>query len=150
MCLCRIVCASKFVAEISVVVSSWKVLNLKPLTDCTICSPHTECNHTNLHWASNCHSLSLCHEQDTVNTDLSAHTGTTSAILTDLYHTQTWLHTNKPVLMHTDNDKYNLWLWGHSLPRGCNTHSLICVTLTEAKCMMNIKMKHVQISHWII
>lgn len=102
----------------------------KPLTDSTICSPHTECNHTDLQSASDCHSLSFRHEEvsqktskavRTENTELSAHTGTNSVILSDFYHTQSRLNTNTPMLTHLTSG--TVWTVGTNLPTGWNIHS---------------------------
>lgn len=73
----------------------------------TICSPHTDCDQTNLlQSVSNCNSLSVCHKQlpqkgskamhTEKKTQMNARTGANSAKVTDKYHTQTQLHTNTP------------------------------------------------------
>lgn len=124
------------VTKILVAVPGWKVLNLKPLTDSTICSPHTECNHTKLQSASNCRSFQLCHK----------------LVLWKMSKTQRW----KPVLVHTQPYRqicviqrhivikskhpcaYAIWqwqiycwLWGWILPWESKSHFLICVCKSD-------------------
>lgn len=117
-------------------VPGWKVLNLKPLTDSTICSPHTECNHTKLQSASDCRSFRLCHK----------------LVLWKMSKTQRW----KPVLVHTQpyrqicviqrhtvikskhpcayaiwQSQIYCWLWGWILPWESKSHFLICVCKSD-------------------
>lgn len=122
-----------YVTEILVAVPGWEVLNLKPLTDSTICSPHTECNHTKLQSASNCRSFSLSHKLVLWKMSKSSRHRDESLFWSKLSHSvcviqrHTVIKSKHPSAYAIWQWQIYCWLWGWILPWESKSHFLICV-----------------------
>lgn len=70
-----------------------KVLDLTPLADCAICSPHAGSNHTDLQSATNSHPLSYCGWLVSENKPDMARQSTHTAEHTDFKRRIPWMET---------------------------------------------------------
>lgn len=111
------------------------MLDFEPLTDSSICSPHSEHNPADLQSATNSHSLSFCHKlvPEIMQDRTHKHTGW-SLHRSRVFVSYILLKGNASVLMHTDSDKYIVGNGDIDSPEeAMHISSFVLVFLTETK-----------------